>query len=237
VDRDSIFKDPAHGNKAEAFEAFDDIPTNPNVGHTIGDVINHRYGRRDVMRGILGVSATTALFSTSAMTAPKQASAMGATDSRYKFDELAWGNDEDMHIADGYNADILLRWGDPIAADAPDFDPYNQTAEAQLRQFGYNSDYVGFAALNAEGTNGHSKLFFHCPVGGELCGPYFTDDSQTLFLVVQHPGTDGTKDLVGFERGSTFEDPATRWPDFAAGIPPRPSVVAATKKGCGPIAV
>jgi len=29
VDRDSIIKDPAHGNKAEAFEAFDDIPTNP----------------------------------------------------------------------------------------------------------------------------------------------------------------------------------------------------------------
>jgi len=123
VDRDSIINDPAYGNKAEAFEAFDDIPTNPNLGNTIGDVINRRYGRRDVMRGIPGVSATTALFGTSAMIAPKQASAMGAADSRHKFDELAWGNDEDMHIADGYNAEILLRWGDPNTADAPDFDP------------------------------------------------------------------------------------------------------------------
>ncbi|WP_300034851.1 PhoX family phosphatase [uncultured Roseobacter sp.] len=152
MDRKSIINDPEHGNKAEAFEAFDDIPTNPNLGRTIGDVINARYGRRDVMKGILGVSATTALFGTSAMIAPKQASA--AAGGRYNFEELTWGNDEEHHIAEGYNADILLRWGDPITADAPEFDVMNQTAEAQLKQFGYNNDYVGFTALNDEGTRG-----------------------------------------------------------------------------------
>ncbi|MEP2428659.1 MAG: PhoX family phosphatase, partial [Tateyamaria sp.] len=73
---------------------------------------------------------------------------------RYVFDELPWGNDETHHIADGYNADILLRWGDPITADAPEFDVMNQSAEAQLQQFGYNNDYVGFTALNDEGTRG-----------------------------------------------------------------------------------
>ena len=65
----------------------------------------------------------------------------------------------------------------------------------------------------------------------------FTPDSETLFLAVQHPGTDGTKDLAGFERDSTFEDPATRWPDFDAAMPPRPSVVVVTKSGGGKIAV
>ena len=150
--RSDIINDPSIGNRAEAFEAFDDIPTNPNLTRTIGDVINRRYGRRDVMRGILGVTATTALFGTSAMIAPKQAAASVA--GRYNFDELAWGNDETHHIAEGYNAQILLRWGDPITADAPDFDVMNQTAEAQLKQFGYNNDYVGFTALNDEGTRG-----------------------------------------------------------------------------------
>ena len=150
--RSDIINDPSIGNRAEAFEAFDDIPTNPNLTRTIGDVINRRYGRRDVMRGILGVTATTALFGTSAMIAPKQAAASVA--GRYIFDELAWGNDETHHIAEGYNAQILLRWGDPITADAPDFDVMNQTAEAQLKQFGYNNDYVGFTALNDEGTRG-----------------------------------------------------------------------------------
>jgi secreted PhoX family phosphatase len=153
MDRKTILNDATIGNKAEAFEAFDDIPTNPNLTRTIGDVINARYGRRDILRGVLGVSATTALFGTSAMIAPKQAAA-AARDSRYIFDELAWGNDETHHIADGYAADVLLRWGDPITADAPEFDVMNQTAEAQLRQFGYNNDYVGFTPLNAEGTRG-----------------------------------------------------------------------------------
>ena len=78
MDRKDIVNDPEYCNKAEAFEAFDDIPTNPNLTNTIGDVINERYGRREVLRGMLGVSATTALFGTSAMIAPRQAAAAAA---------------------------------------------------------------------------------------------------------------------------------------------------------------
>ena len=47
--------------------------------------------------------------------------------------------------------------------------------------------------------------------------------------------TDGTVDYPGFERSSTFEDPATRWPDFDPGMPPRPSVVVITKDDGGVI--
>tara|TARA_R110000796_G_scaffold18489_12_gene56027 strand:- start:2909 stop:4939 length:2031 start_codon:yes stop_codon:yes gene_type:complete len=151
--RRQIISDPTIGNKAEAFEAFDDIPTNQNLGKTIGDVINARYGRRGVLRGMLGVTATTALFGTSALVAPRQARAK-ASKSRYVFDELTWGNDETHHVADGYDAKVLLRWGDPITADAPEFDVMNQTASAQLGQFGYNNDYVGFVPLNDDGSRG-----------------------------------------------------------------------------------
>ena len=151
--RRDIIKDLSIGNKAEAYEAFDDIPTNPNLNRTIGDVINARYGRRNVLRGMLGVTATTTLFGTSALVAPNRAAA-GGDKGRYDFDELSWGNDETHHIADGYEADVLLRWGDPITADAPEFDVMRQTAEAQLQQFGSNNDYVGFTALNDEGSRG-----------------------------------------------------------------------------------
>ena len=146
MSRKEIINDPQYHNKAEAFEAFDDIPTNRRLDNTIGDVIARRYGRRDILKGALAVSATTAIFGTTALTAPGRASAMGA-ESRYNFEEIQWGVDETHHVADGYSADILLRWGDPITADAPEFDPMNQTAEAQKLQFGYNNDYVGFVQL------------------------------------------------------------------------------------------
>ena len=78
-------------------------------------------------------------------------------------------------------------------------------------------------------------MFFRSPVGAELCGPEFTPDDQSLFLAVQHPAADGTQHYKGFERNSTFEDPATRWPDFDPKMPVRPSVVVVTKKGGGSI--
>jgi secreted PhoX family phosphatase len=94
----------------------------------------------------------------------------------------------------------------------------------------------GVWALETEGAGrGTGRMFFRVPVGAEMCGPRFTPDGRTLFVAVQHPATDGTVDFPGFERTSTFEDPATRWPDFKPDMPPRPSVVVITKNDGGAI--
>ncbi|MGC5222101.1 PhoX family protein [Micromonospora sp. DT81.3] len=51
-------------------------------------------------------------------------------------------NIDQFVVPGGYNWMPLIRWGDPLFADAPAFDIAAQTPEAQARQFGYNSDYL-----------------------------------------------------------------------------------------------
>jgi uncharacterized protein len=93
----------------------------------------------------------------------------------------------------------------------------------------------GLYAMETEGAlRGTSKLFFRCPNGAEMCGPVFTPDGETLFLAVQHPG-EGDEDNKTAPP-ATFENPTSRWPDFKANMPPRPSIVVVTKKGGGKIA-
>ncbi|MEQ1772682.1 MAG: PhoX family phosphatase [Burkholderiales bacterium] len=92
-------------------------------------------------------------------------------------------------------------------------------------------DWAGFAdSVYAAETSGPkrgiTRNFFSAPRGAEICGPAFTPDGKTLFLSIQHPAD---------EKGSTFDKPSTRWPDFRADMPPRPSVVAITKADGGDI--
>lgn len=67
--------------------------------------------------------------------------------SRFTFKEIEHGHDEHHHVAPDHTAEVLIRWGDPLFKDAPHFDPNNQSAEAQLKQFGYNNDYIGYLPL------------------------------------------------------------------------------------------
>jgi len=94
----------------------------------------------------------------------------------------------------------------------------------------------GLWLLDKQGeTRGTGHMFFRAPVGAEVCGPVFTRDCRSLLLSVQHPGSDGAADLPGFDRDSTFNDPATRWPDFDPDMPPRPAVVAIARRDGEPI--
>src|SRR5690606_235862 len=85
------------------------------------------------------------------------------------FTELPHGLDEHFAVAPGYRHQVLLRWGDPLFADAPDFDFLNQSAAAQARQFGFNNDFIGFVSL-----------------------PFGSGSSDSGLLVVNHEYTDST---------------------------------------------
>ena len=51
--------------------------------------------------------------------------------------------DKTQHVPEGYEAQVLIRWGDPVVAGRAGLRPGNQTAAAQEKQFGYNNDFIG----------------------------------------------------------------------------------------------
>ena len=47
-----------------------------------------------------------------------------------------------MTVPEGDDWVPIIRWGDPLFVDSPEFDIENQTGESQSTQFGYNCDYL-----------------------------------------------------------------------------------------------
>ena len=152
------------------------------------------------------------------------------------------------HAADEFRWEMFVLAGDPSQPShnahypgktnaggwfaAPDncaFDPAGRLWLATDQ--GRNWKASGFAdGLWAYANNEHGEAefrrFFQAPIGAEVCGPEFTPDGRTLFLAIQHPGVDGIF-------GSGYDNPATRWPDFTDGLPPRPSVLVVTRTNGG----
>jgi len=139
-------------NRAEAYEAHDNVPLSPAGRDAIGDIILRRYSRRAVLRGTLGTAAALSLFGPALLAS--RASGAEDVQDRFGFAEVEAGVDETHHVADGYRAAVLLRWGDPLFPDSPSFDPLQQSAAAQLKQFGYNNDYIAFFSLDDSGRRG-----------------------------------------------------------------------------------
>jgi hypothetical protein len=139
------------------YEQSDDIGRNPSANDTMGDVIAARLSRRDLFRGALAVAVIGTAVSPLAIIAATEGKAAGT--SAFSFKELDAGVDDKHYVAEGYKAEILLRWGDSIFADSPAFDPMNQTAATQNRQFGYNNDYVGLIPMpGSSDASSHALL-------------------------------------------------------------------------------
>ena len=138
--------------KTSQLEEADGPPHNPSDNPTMGEIIGARFSRRGFLQGTLAVSAITAMVSPAALVSADAARA--GTASAFQFKEVEAGVDAYHHVAEGYDADVLLRWGDRLFADAPEFDPLKQSAAAQVKQFGYNNDYVGFIPLEGSSTRG-----------------------------------------------------------------------------------
>lgn len=154
------------------------------------------------------------------------------------------GGDRD-HTAPEYRWDVFLLAGDPANSQeaahyhpqvsengwlsAPDNVAFDRKGRIWIATDGLPRFGLADGAYVAETEGPYRALtrhFYRAPLGAELCGPEFNGDDTAFFVAVQHPGD---------SKGATFDHPASRWPDFQAGMPPRPAVQVIVKEDGGAI--
>ena len=191
--------DDQFSSRGEYFESLEDVPVNPSQEPTLGDLIHRRFNRRELLKGALGVVAVGTLARLSLGGAAEAASAASgksssAAASAFAFDEIPHGVDQTHHVAPGYSADILIRWGDPVLGGAPAFDPMAQSTAAQLGQFGYNNDFLGYFPIDGSAEHGLLGVN-HEYTNEELMFPGLGDQYRAKFAGM-------TQDLTDIEMSS-----------------------------------
>ena len=107
----------------------------------LSDLIDARLSRRSALKGLFAAGVAT-------VAAPAALAATRTTDpSSLPFAQAPHTIEMFHQVAPGHRADVLIRWGDKVLSDAAAFDPFNLSADAQEKQFGYNNDFVAFLPL------------------------------------------------------------------------------------------
>ena len=125
----------------------DDIGSNNSANAPLIEIIQSCPSRRSLLKGLM---ASTAAGASTAL--PKMVGAAAAEEaangpSTLTFTQVPHEIGEVHQVAPGYDARVLIRWGDKVVQGAPPFDPLHQTGAAQEQQFGYNCDYIGYQPL------------------------------------------------------------------------------------------
>lgn len=81
--------------------------------------------------------------SSSSSTTAEQVATEGPAYKGMQFTVVEPNTEDAVVIPEGYEQSILVAWGDPVIAGAPEFDIDNQTPEAAAQQFGFNNDFAG----------------------------------------------------------------------------------------------
>jgi uncharacterized protein len=124
----------------DRLDAQEDIGSNPAPRRPIGALIEERLSRR----ALLAAGTAAAALPTAAQ---DTGNTPGGGPSSFSFPELRHQLAQRDAVAEGHEIQVVVRWGDPVLADAPEFDPLAQTADRQARQFGVNCDYLDFFPL------------------------------------------------------------------------------------------
>ena len=165
--------------------ACDHPEPNTSGNPHIGELLAATARRRSVLKAgaaaaggmvLSGMGASPAAASPASPTAaPRTAAAGGVSD--LGFEPVAPNLRDNVTVADGFQHQVVVGWGDPVERDAPAFDVHRQTPQAQAKQFGYNCDYVGVLPLES----GRALLVVNHEYTDEvLMHPSGSNDADTI---------------------------------------------------------
>lgn len=130
------------------------------------NMVNARLSRRGFLIGTAAAGAGAFL----ALNPVAKAIAGSMDSSLLNFEAIATSTSDSIILPKGYSSSTLMSWGDPIFANAPQFNPNGkQDSKAQALQFGDNTDGMSvfplsndraILAVNNEYTN-YEFLFEH----------------------------------------------------------------------------
>lgn len=96
------------------------------------------------------------------------------------FQPLSLNGDDRVMVSEGYEAQVLLRWGDPVLKGSPEFRVDAQTRASQEMQFGYNCDYAAYLPLMTLPGDERGLLFVnHEYTLGDLMFPGYISGTPT----------------------------------------------------------
>lgn len=138
---------------------------NRSANPSFGEVVAETLSRRGVLRAATLLALATAgggavtggtAAPAAAASRPPARTGADAPPPGLRFEAVAPNRADAVTVPPGYAQQVVLRWGDPILAGAPRFDPRRLSAAAQRGQFGYNVDYL--ALLEPAGRAGREGL-------------------------------------------------------------------------------
>ncbi|MFI9810956.1 PhoX family protein [Saccharothrix variisporea] len=135
---------------------FHEAP-NTSANPYFGDLLSRRAAIKAgvVATALAAVPATASADAEAAGTeaAETEAADAPATGDRHtpglNFTPVQPNTRDEVVVPEGYRQAVVIRWGDPLFPDAPEFDFDHQTAAAQARQFGFNCDFAALLPLDA----------------------------------------------------------------------------------------
>jgi hypothetical protein len=165
-------------------------------------VVQARLARRSFLRGV-GV-AGIGLVAAPALLSPTPALAHSRDPGRaLRFAPIAPSGLDEIIVPPHYVYDVVIRWGDPVLHDAPEFVLDGQTPEKQRAQFGFNCDFVAEYPLPSwleRAVEGSGEL---SPVGSFWIGHEFRrlrqDGASGSLLWVNHEYTSGSEMFIGYD--------------------------------------